>query len=208
MSRWRCPRYVLMVQCYTFQWFWGWTSACFPKAQDLSRNFHFNSDCCNRFLSRTVFWSQVGIHVIFFSRKLNFVLFTSFLQPYSYRENTYWSLLWILFTNLMFDALQEKHHVSNILAKAGVRKGPGNKLAESASSFKSRGVESDTSLVSATEVKLTASGRRLDDSGRLEVVVEGSPTGGSVERHPPTPRGSTRLEPLPTSYTSKHSIRS
>jgi len=107
----------------------------------------------------------------------------------------------------MFVFLQEKYHVSNILAKAGVRKGPGNRLAESASSFKSRGVESDTSLKSSSEVKRTASGRRLDDSGRLEVVVEGLPTGGSVERQSPTPRGSTRLEPLPTSYTSKHSIR-
>jgi len=102
---------------------------------------------------------------------------------------------------------KEKYHVSNILAKAGVRKGPGNRLAESASSFKSRGVESDTSLKSSSEVKRTASGRRLEDSGRLEVVVEGLPTGGSVERQSSTPRGSTRLEPLPTSYTSKHSIR-
>lgn len=97
--------------------------------------------------------------------------------------------------------------MSNILAKAGVRKGPGNKLAESASSFKSREVDSDTSLVNSIEVKLTASGRRLDDSGRLEVVVQGLPTGGSVERHSPAPR-STRLDPLPTSYTSKHAIRS
>lgn len=105
----------------------------------------------------------------------------------------------------MFVFLQEKYHVTNILAKAGVRKGPGNRLAESAPSFKSRGVGSDTSLRSSSEVKRTASGRRLDDSGRLEVVVEGLPKGGSVERQSPTPRGSTRLEPLPTSYTSKHS---
>ena len=107
----------------------------------------------------------------------------------------------------MFDPSQEKYHVSNILAKAGVRKGPGNKLAESASSFKSRDVDSDTSLVNSTEVKRTASGRRLDDSGRLEVVVEGIPTGGDVERHSSNPRAA-RLDPLPTSYTSKHSIRS
>lgn len=107
----------------------------------------------------------------------------------------------------MFDSSQEKFHVSNILSKAGVRKGPGNKLAQSSSSFKSRGIDSDTSLVNSTEVKRTASGRRLDDSGRLEVVVEGVPTGGSVERHSPASR-STRLDPLPTSYTSKHSIRS
>ena len=98
--------------------------------------------------------------------------------------------------------------MSNILAKAGVRKGPGNKLAESASSFKSRGSESDASLVTSSDVKLTASGRRLDDSGRLEVVVESLPTGGSVEKHSPTPRGPARLEPLPTSYTYKHTIRS
>lgn len=110
--------------------------------------------------------------------------------------------------NLMFVFLQEKYHVTNILAKAGVRKGPGKRLAESASSFKNRGFESDNSLVTSSDVKLTASGRRLDDSGRLEVVVESSPTGGSVERHSPTPRGPARLEPLPTSYTSKHSIRS
>ena len=104
--------------------------------------------------------------------------------------------------------MQEKYHVSNILAKAGVRKGPGNKLAESASSFKIRGFESDTSQVTSSDVKLTASGRRLDESGRLEVVVESSPKGGSVESHSPTPRGPARLDPLPTSYTTKHSIRS
>ncbi|KAJ7377101.1 hypothetical protein OS493_030695 [Desmophyllum pertusum] len=62
---------------------------------------------------------------------------------------------------------KEKYHVSKILSKAGVRKGPGNKLAESASSFKSRGTESDTSL---TEVKLTASGK---DLWRLVLTMEG-----------------------------------
>ena len=98
--------------------------------------------------------------------------------------------------------------MTNILAKAGVRKGPGNKLAESASSFKIRGFESDTSLVTSSDIKRTASGRKLDDSGGLEVVVESLPTGSSVERHSPTSRGPARLEPLPTSYTTKHSIRS
>ena len=104
--------------------------------------------------------------------------------------------------------------MSKILAQAGVRKGPGNKLTESASSFKTRGAEnSDFSLVSSTEVKLTASGRRLpengvdggshDHNGRLEVVVEGVPSGSSVGRHPRSPR----LEPLPIDYTSKHSLR-
>lgn len=106
---------------------------------------------------------------------------------------------------------KEKFHVTNILAKAGVRKGPGNKLAESASSFKSRGAESEhTSPSNSTDVQLTASGRRLEKTGadneRVEVVVERSPVGGGIERHLSSPR-STRLDPLPTSYTSKHTIR-
>ena len=102
-----------------------------------------------------------------------------------------------------------------ILAKAGVRKGPGNKLAESSSSFKNKETgNSDSSLVSSTEVKLTANGRRLqengvgsgsrDQNGTLEVVVEGVPSRSSVGRHPRSPR----LDPLPVAYTSKHTIPS
>ena len=96
-----------------------------------------------------------------------------------------------------------------------MRKGPGNKLAESSSSFRNHGAEnSDSSLVGSTEVNLTASGRRLPEngvnggshghSGRLEVVVEGVPSRSGVGRRPRSPR----LDPLPSSYTSKHSIRS
>lgn len=110
---------------------------------------------------------------------------------------------------------KEKFHVSRILAQAGVRKGPGNKLTESATSFKNRGAESSgSSLTYSTEVKHTASGRRLlengtnsgsyDNNEALEVVVEGVPSGTTVGRHVRSPR----LEPLPKSYTSKHSIRS
>lgn len=106
---------------------------------------------------------------------------------------------------------KEKYHVTNILAKAGVRKGPGNKLAESASSYRSRGAESEhTSPSNSTEVHMTASGKRLEkntaDNGRVEVVVERPPVESGMERHLSSPR-STRLEPLPTSFTSKHAIR-
>ena len=104
---------------------------------------------------------------------------------------------------------QEKFHVSKILSKAGVRKGPGNKLAESASSFKSR--ESEDSAVSgSTEVKSTGSGNRLldnsfygDQQGRekLKVVVQGAPSESSVGRH----HRSQRLQPLPEEYLSKQS---
>ena len=115
----------------------------------------------------------------------------------------------------VFNLLQEKFHVSRILAQAGVRKGPGNKLTESATSFKNRGAESSgSSFAYSTEVKHTASGRRLlengtnsgsyDNNEALEVVVEGVPSGTTVGRHVRSPR----LEPLPKSYTSKHSIRS
>lgn len=115
----------------------------------------------------------------------------------------------------VFNLLQEKFHVSRILAQAGVRKGPGNKLTESAASFNNRGAESSgSSLAYSTEVKPTASRRRLlensansgsyDNNEALEVVVEGVPSGTSVERHARFPR----LEPLPKSYTSTQSLRS
>ncbi|XP_073252531.1 anoctamin-4-like [Porites lutea] len=110
---------------------------------------------------------------------------------------------------------KEKFHVSRILAQAGVRKGFGNKLTESATSFKNRGAESSgSSFAYSTEVKHTASGRRLlengtnsgsyDNNEALEVIVKGVPSGTTVGRHVRSPR----LEPLPKSYTSKHSIRS
>ena len=102
--------------------------------------------------------------------------------------------------------------MSKILSKAGVRKGPGNKLAESASSFKSRGNE-DSAMDGSTEVKPTESGNRLLDNGfygnqkgseKLKVVVEGVPSESSMGRHHRSPR----LQPLPEEYTSKHSIAS
>ena len=101
--------------------------------------------------------------------------------------------------------------MTNILAKAGMRKGPGNKLAESFSSYRSRGAESEhTSSSNSTEVHMTASGKRLEkntaDNGKVEVVVEKSPVEGGMERNFSSPR-SNRLEPLPTNYTSKHAIR-
>lgn len=106
---------------------------------------------------------------------------------------------------------KEKYHVTNILAKAGMRKGPGNKLAESFSSYRSRGAESEhTSSSNSTEVHMTASGKRLEkntaDNGKVEVVVERSPVEGGMERNFSSPR-SNRLEPLPTNYTSKDAIR-
>ena len=105
--------------------------------------------------------------------------------------------------------------MSRVLAQAGVRKGPGNKLTESAASFNNRDAESSgSSLAYSTEIKPTASGRRLlensthsgsyDNNEALEVVVEGVPLGTTLGRHPKSPR----LEPLPKSYTSKQSIRS
>ena len=104
---------------------------------------------------------------------------------------------------------QEKFHVSKILSKAGVRKGPGNKLAESASSFKSRESE-DSAVDGSTEVKSTGSGYRLLDNGfygdqqgseKLKVVVQGAPSESSVGRH----HRSQRLKPLPEEYLSKQS---
>ena len=101
--------------------------------------------------------------------------------------------------------------MTNILAKAGMRTGPGNKLAESFSSYRSRGAESEhTSSPNSTEVHMTASGKRLEkntaDNGKVEVVVERSPVEGGMERNFSSPR-SNRLKPLPTNYTSKHAIR-
>ena len=104
---------------------------------------------------------------------------------------------------------QEKFHVSKILSKAGVRKGPGNKLAESASSFRSRESE-DSAVNGSTDVKSTGSGNRLLDNGfygdqqgreKLKVVVQGAPSESSVGRH----HRSQRLQPLPEEYLSKQS---
>ncbi|XP_074619855.1 anoctamin-7-like [Acropora palmata] len=104
---------------------------------------------------------------------------------------------------------REKFHVSKILSKAGVRKGPGNKLAESASSFKSRESE-DSAVNGSTEVKSTGSGNRLLDNGfygdqqgreKLKVVVQGASSESSVGRH----HRSQRLQPLPEEYLSKQS---
>lgn len=107
---------------------------------------------------------------------------------------------------------REKFHVSKILSKAGVRKGPGKKLTESATSLRNRGTE-DGGETGSNDFKPIVSGKRHHENGlhsdhqsseTLKVVVEGVPPGSSVGKHHRSPR----LQPLPAYYTSKHSIPS
>ena len=102
--------------------------------------------------------------------------------------------------------------MSKILSKAGVRKGPGKKLAESATSLRNRGTE-DGGKTGSNDFKPIVSGKRHHENGlhsdhqsseTLKVVVEGVPPGSSVGKHHRSPR----LQPLPAYYTSKHSIPS